>query len=156
VVLRFKQNLGSSFERLLFSEIAISNRNGTIAFHMSGGGCAGGGLGQIRLHSCPKNHLLEHPEVTFGKTMMVKTRALDDWRAEYALTNIDFLSMDVQGAESDVIVGATETLNRTRFLYTEYSNNESYEGRLPLRQLLALPCCGAMFCSGIAPSSGVD
>lgn len=138
-ILRFKQNLGSRFERVSFSEIAISDRNGTIAFHMSGSGPVPAegwdASGSIR---APKYHLLDHPNVTFGKIITVKTRTLDDWCAEHAVTNIDFLWMDVQGAEGDVIAGAMETLRRTRFLYTEYSNNELYEGQLPLRRLLAL------------------
>ena len=45
--------------------------------------------------------------------------------------------MDVQGAEGDVIAGAPKILQETRFLYTEYSNTETYEGQLSLRRLLA-------------------
>ena len=37
-ILRFKQNLGPRFERVSLSEIAISDRNGEIAFNMSGTG----------------------------------------------------------------------------------------------------------------------
>lgn len=61
---------------------------------------------------------------------------LDDWCEEYGVTQIDFIWMDVQGAEADVIAGAAGTLNKTRFIYTEYSNNELYEGQLSLRSLL--------------------
>ena len=46
--------------------------------------------------------------------------------------------MDVQGAEGDVIKGASKTLQKTRFLYTEYNNNELYEGQPFLKSLLAL------------------
>jgi len=138
-ILSFKRNLRSRLERVSLSEIAISDRNGTIAFHMSGSGpVMGEGWDQSGSIRAPKNHLLEHPWVTFGKTITVKTRTLDSWCAEHAVTKIDFLWMDVQGAEGDVITGATEILKRTRFLYTEYSNNELYEGQLPIRRLLAL------------------
>lgn len=46
--------------------------------------------------------------------------------------------MDVQGAESDVIAGGQKTLGRTRFIYTEYSDRELYEGQLSLRSILDL------------------
>jgi len=138
-ILRFKQKLGSRVDRVTLSEIAISDRNGTITFHMSGSGpVPGEGFDQSGSIRIPKNHLLDHPWVTFDKAITVKTRTLDDWCAEHAVANIDFLWMDVQGAEGDVIAGAIDSLKRTRFLYTEYSNNELYEGQLPLRRLLAL------------------
>ncbi|WP_283812796.1 FkbM family methyltransferase [Bradyrhizobium cytisi] len=46
--------------------------------------------------------------------------------------------MDVQGAESDVIAGGTHTLSNTRFIYTEYSDHELYEGQLSLQGILDL------------------
>jgi hypothetical protein len=50
---------------------------------------------------------------------------------------IDFIWMDVQGTEGDVVAGAPKILQETRFLFTEYSNTETYEGQLSLRRLLA-------------------
>ena len=44
--------------------------------------------------------------------------------------------MDVQGAEIDVIRGGRKALRNTRYLYTEYSNKELYQGQLSLKQLL--------------------
>jgi len=44
--------------------------------------------------------------------------------------------MDVQGAEIDVIRGARNALTNTRYLYTEYSDEELYEGQLSLKKLL--------------------
>lgn len=42
--------------------------------------------------------------------------------------NIDLIWMDVQGAELEVIRGATKTLERTRYLYTECQEGR-YEGQ---------------------------
>ena len=44
--------------------------------------------------------------------------------------------MDVQGAEIDVIRGGRNALKYTRYLYTEYSNKELYEGQISLKPLL--------------------
>ncbi|MGD1015492.1 MAG: hypothetical protein ABR863_03490, partial [Roseiarcus sp.] len=41
-------------------------------------------------------------------------------------------------AEADVILGAAKILRETRFLCTEYSDVELYEGQRPLKELLAL------------------
>jgi FkbM family methyltransferase len=52
-----------------------------------------------------------------------KARAmrLDDWLGERALERLDFIKIDVEGAEDRVLAGATATLARFRpFLLTEY------------------------------------
>ena len=67
----------------------------------------------------------------------MQTLTLDDWCSQNDIANVDFIWMDTQGAEGDVIAGARNILQKTRFLYTEYSNNELYEGQLSLKELLA-------------------
>jgi hypothetical protein len=104
------------------SEIAISDRTGTIDFHPNSGG-----------------HLPEgYPWVKFDKTITANTCRLGDWCSENGVTDIDFIWMDVPGAEADVIAGAANALAKTRFLYTDYSNTETYEGQPSLDKLLAL------------------
>ena len=44
--------------------------------------------------------------------------------------------MDVQGAELDVFNGGTESLAKTRHLYTEYCNKELYNGQGSLKKVL--------------------
>ena len=50
---------------------------------------------------------------------------------------IDFIWVDVQGAEDIVFSGAKNTLSRTRYVYTEYAT-DLYEGQLNRDQLLTL------------------
>jgi hypothetical protein len=52
------------------------------------------------------------------------------------ISEIDFIWMDVQGAEMEVLRGGKNTIAKTRYLYTEYSNKELYEGQANLRKLL--------------------
>ena len=42
------------------------------------------------------------------------------------------------GAEDLVFSGGKETLKRTRYVYTEYSNHNLYEKQLNLREILEL------------------
>ena len=137
-IARFKELLGSNLEKVHLSEIAVSDRTGQINFHSSGGGDRPGGWdlsGSIRR---PKNHIKEYEWIKFEKTVIVNTWRLDDWCAANGVEHVDFIWMDVQGAEGDVIAGAPNILQKTRFLYTEYSNYELYEGQLSLKPLLAL------------------
>ncbi len=139
---RFKNGVGQRSNIHLF-EMALSDRIGEITFYQSGGQRnekvakimpEGWDLsGSIRK---PKDHLLVDPLVTFDQTITVKTTTLDAWCAEHGIETIDFIWMDVQGAELDVFRGGNNMLSKTRFIYTEYSNRELYEGQATLRLLL--------------------
>jgi 2-O-methyltransferase len=135
---RFKRNLADHFDRVTLIEAAVSNQNGQIEFHASSGGDSDKGWDQSGSIRQPKYHLREYPWVKFDKIIPVKTCRLDDWCAETGIEEVDFIWMDVQGAEGDIIKGATRTLEKTRFLYTEYSDNELYVGQPSLKVLLAM------------------
>ena len=138
-VRRFKENLGSQIDKVRLFEIALSDRTGQIDFHLSSsGGDLPDGWDQSGSIRPPKNHLIEFPWCTFEKTISVSTCRLDDWCAEHEVSHVEFIWMDVQGAEGDVIVGAQNILKETKFVYTEYSNKELYEGQPTLKSLLAL------------------
>jgi FkbM family methyltransferase len=82
----------------------------------------------------PKNHLQRYP-VTFGKSIDVQMTTLDTFCGAHGFANIDFIWADIQGAEGDMIQGGTRTLNSTRYLYTEYSDDELYEGQASLKDI---------------------
>jgi FkbM family methyltransferase len=130
---RFKDKVGNRHNVSLF-EGAVSNRSGTIDFHVSD---IQGGFDQSGSIRRPKNHIKECSWVSFDSTINIPSVRLDDWSKDNHIQHVDFIWMDVQGAEGDVIAGAQETLERTRFIFTEYSNNELYEGQPSLRKLIA-------------------
>ncbi|TWB89323.1 fucosyl-beta-1,4-N-acetylglucosamine oligosaccharide 2-O-methyltransferase NoeI [Bradyrhizobium macuxiense] len=137
-IARFKNNIGLYLEKIRLFEIAISDKNGRVDFHPSNGDEEAKDWalsGSIRR---PKNHLAEYDWVRFDSPISVETRRLDDWCAEANLNKIDLIWMDVQGAEADVFAGGRQTLNNTRFIYTEYSDKELYEGQLTLQAMLKL------------------
>ncbi len=135
---RFRQKIGERPE-VSFYEYAIGNKDGEETFYMSGGQETEempegwDYSGSIRK---PKNHMLVHPWCKFEKNIIIQTKTLDTWCTEQGIDRIDFIWMDVQGAEIDVIRGGRNALRKTRFLYTEYNNKELYEGQLSLKQLL--------------------
>jgi FkbM family methyltransferase len=139
---RFKKKVGQRNNVTLY-EIALSDREGEITFHQSDGQRDERQVqqwpegwdfsGSIRK---PKEHLKEYPWVTFERSIAVKTATLDGWCREHNIDQIDFIWMDVQGAEMDVIKGGREALSKTHYLYTEYGTKELYEGQVTLKQLL--------------------
>jgi FkbM family methyltransferase len=85
----------------------------------------------------PANHLTRFP-VSFDGEVDVQLITLDRFFREQSLERVDFIWADVQGAEGDMIRGGRRALRRTRYLYTEYSDDELYEGQATLNDILAL------------------
>jgi FkbM family methyltransferase len=65
----------------------------------------------------------------------IQTLTLDFITAKEQLTHIDLLKIDVQGAEHLVLSGATETLKKTRLVYTEFSFKPLYKNSSTLFDL---------------------
>lgn len=145
-LLEFKSSITDS--RVHLFEIAIGAEDGEAKFHMSGGLPANlpekdlkrypQGWDQSGSLRRPKHHLVLDPWCTFDQTINVKVRTLDSWSHENGIDKVDFIWADMQGAEGDLIKCGQATLTRTRYLYLEYSNNETYEGEPTLATLLDL------------------
>src|SRR4029077_2666193 len=104
--------------RCQLHEVALSHRTGVATLRMSGGAREDVQQEDWDQSSSllePTGHLSVHPWVTFGRTCQVETTRLDDW-AEQVIPNrvVDFVWMDVQGAEHLVIGGGVSTFARTR------------------------------------------
>lgn len=141
-----KSNLNDP--RVRIHEIAIGAQNGKAVFHTSSGlppkasaqveANYPQGWDQSGSLRAPKTHKQKWPWCKFKKTITVAVRSLDHWAQKCEIGEIDFIWADMQGAEGDMISGGQATLARTRFLYTEYSNEEMYEGEPTLEVLLAM------------------
>jgi FkbM family methyltransferase len=99
------------------------------------------GWGQEWTHSSsikqPKNHLHRYP-VTFGEAVEVELVTLDTFYQWQGLDVIDFIWADIQGAEGEMIRGGQRALAHTRYLYTEYSDDELYENQVTLKEILEM------------------
>ena len=84
----------------------------------------------------PKIHLDAVPWMKFDTTYEVNTKRLDTWFEEVSIENIDFIWMDVQGAEHLVFEGAYGILDRVKYIHTEFDDREIYSGQKTLKELL--------------------
>jgi len=142
---RFESNVGSRANRgnVELIKSAVGKDNGFIEFYQSDGHRNENQKskfpdgwdfsGSIRK---PKLHLKKHPWVEFNDVVSVPVTTLDSWCEQNNVGNIDFMWMDVQGAEMDVFQGARRTLDKVRYIFTEYSDEELYEGQAPLQTIL--------------------
>lgn len=117
-------------------ELAVGAISGEADFYPSVGKAERDWTASGSLHR-PTGHLEAHPSIGFGNPIKIPSVRLDDWCRQKNIKRIDFIWMDVQGAELDVFAGAKEALAMTRFLYTEYSIQELYENQPSLKQILS-------------------
>lgn len=68
-----------------------------------------------------------HPHVENASIIKVKALALDDWARKNIVSHVDLLWIDVQGAEREVLTGASNLLKNTDYIFIEYGEIE-YEG----------------------------
>jgi 2-O-methyltransferase len=126
--------------RVCLYECAIGAANGTVTFHQSSGAehLANYNKGWDQSGSIrrPNSHLKVWPWVRFEKQITVPITTLDAWSQQHQIYAADFIWADVQGAESDLVEGAGRFLQSCRYLYTEYSNDEWYEGQITLPELV--------------------
>ena len=79
----------------------------------------------------PKINLNLHPEVVFSGEESVEMKRLDDFSFE----NYNFINLDVQGYEMEVLKGAEKTLENIDYLYCEVNRNEVYEGNAYIEEI---------------------
>jgi FkbM family methyltransferase len=82
----------------------------------------------------PKLHLQQFPDITFDSTEIVQIRPMDQF-AWLRSGDYNFLNMDVQGYELNVLKGSGKTLEKIDYIYTEVNRDEVYEGCARIEQL---------------------
>ncbi|MGD0338465.1 MAG: FkbM family methyltransferase [Bacteroidota bacterium] len=76
----------------------------------------------------PKEHLKYHPKTVFQKPQLVESTTLDDWKRRYNIEKVDFLWLDTQGTELEIMKNAPIVMRDVSVIYTEVSLKEMYEG----------------------------
>ena len=101
--------------------LALGPSVGTAEMFVSGGGSdASSSL------LPPKEHLQINPHVLFPERITVPTRTLDAWVQENGAPAIDFLWLDMQGAELAMLKAAPRSLASVRLIHLEVSLVELY------------------------------
>lgn len=117
---------------------ALSNKNGKAKFHVSSG-VPKGKENDVWDYGNKSSSLLVPTDVTrvhewlkFDKTIEVQTKRLDSFMSKNQIEMIDFLYMDVQGAELMVLDGAGDMINSIKAIWLEVESVELYE-KQPLK-----------------------
>lgn len=125
-------------------ELALSDKNGVSEFFISSGrpenidekDTWNYGNKSSSLLS-PEKHLEIHPFIKFNEKVFVNTQTLYDFCEKELINIIDFVHLDVQGAELMVLTGAKEKIRAIKMIWLEVENIELYKNQ-PLKKDIEL------------------
>jgi len=129
-------------QRNIFHPYAICEEDKIITFKRSRTlGCPGEGYEVGRysgsIHD-PIDQASMYPGILFDQTVQAQGRSLDSFCKEYHINHIDFIWMDTQGAEREVLSGMNETYPNIDYIYTEYYNQEMYKDQIYLDGIIEM------------------
>ena len=80
-------------------------------------------------------HATLHPDTVFVEHLTLPTRTVDSLVAEHGITGVNFLVMDLQGAEGLCLAGASRLLPSIDFVMSEVNESEIYVGNVMVGEL---------------------
>lgn len=89
----------------------------------------------------PKLHLQQYPHIVFNERQEVNMMKLDDFMTSYKSNSknknkkFNFINIDVQGYELEVLKGSTETLKSIDYIISEVNRDFVYEGCVLIEEL---------------------
>ena len=117
---QYLQDNFEKFENISIYNFALGNTNSFSKMYISDND------GQSSSFYKPKFHLEEHPEISFKKLEEIYSIKVLD---ELGIKEIDFLNIDTQGYEMNVLLGAVNLLSsNVKYIILEINKKELYEG----------------------------
>ena len=122
-----EENLKNMNANISAYQVALGNEEKNVVMYLSDNGLLSSSVLK------PKVHLELHPSVGFPTTEEVEMKRLDSFVEE--TKNFNFINMDVQGYELEVLKGGMETLKHIDYVYCEVNRDELYEGNVFIEDL---------------------
>ena len=120
-----KSVLSNGLRQVILDDRGLGSTTGKAAFTVADGGGGEGNQGMSGLGERPGGTVIE-----------IQVTTLDAFAEEGKLDRLDFLKIDVEGLEADVLAGATKTLKRFHPTIVFETGNEDREQRLAIRDSL--------------------
>lgn len=119
-----ENNLKHLNANIIAHQVALGSENKTAKMYVSSNFCSSSILK-------PKKHVTQYTNITFKEGDDVEVRVLDD----YNYTDYNFINMDVQGYELEVLKGSKKTLEHIDYVYCEVNRDELYENNAYIEEI---------------------
>jgi len=112
-------------KNIITHQVALGNDNRTVEMYISSNEMQSSSILK------PKKHLTHHPNVYFTGIEEVQMKKLDCFN----YSKFNFINMDVQGYELEVLKGGKKTLEFVNYVYCEVNRDEVYENNAFIGQI---------------------
>ena len=118
-----------------YYNLALSNKNGEAEFYVSSGKPEGVSASDWDFGNksssllSPEKHLETAPFIQFKEKIVVKTSTLKSFCMAHQIKTIDYVHMDVQGAELMVLEGAEDFISSIKVVWLEVSTVDFYKNQ---------------------------
>lgn len=119
VTFTIMKNNVSSFSQINCHNVALGSKETTMDLFVETAN-----QGQSNSLLKPKYHIDQYPHIRFDNQIKVPVKTLDSFRLD---NSYNFISIDVQGFELEVLKGANDTLKNIEYIIVEINNTELYE-----------------------------
>jgi FkbM family methyltransferase len=102
-------------------QIALSNMTGRQELNISSG-ASDASSSLLK----PNLHLIDHPDVLFSEVILVEATTLDDWAKKNNIDKVDFLWLDMQGFELNVLKTSKIIFPTVKVVHMEINTKATY------------------------------
>ncbi|MBS0628201.1 MAG: FkbM family methyltransferase [Verrucomicrobia bacterium] len=117
----------ASFPDIKIYNFALSDKVGFTDMYLSEFSHNPGVVTESSSLLVPTGHLIYASHVKFNHVIQVQTTTLDNWAKHYNVSNVDFLKLDIQGNELDVILSSPDILDSIKAILMEVEFKEAYK-----------------------------
>jgi FkbM family methyltransferase len=118
---KLRNNLHEPHERC-FCFIVGDEHDKEVVFHISNNGSQSSSILELGTHKTA------HPEVHYVEDRVKIMKRIDTHFTDGELTGLDFLNIDLQGAELKALRGMGDLLRQFKWAYLEVNKEELYKG----------------------------
>lgn len=119
------KNVGQLNADIQGYQVALGSTEGNYEMYVSSNGALSSSLLK------PKKHLEQYKDITFNEKETVEVATLDSFN----LQGYNFINMDVQGFELEVLKGGKTTLDNIDYVYCEVNRDEVYENNAYIEEI---------------------
>lgn len=120
IIERLQTNLSNNAESKWYN-FAVSDETGNVILHESNNGSQSSSILELGTHK------VAHPEVNYVRDIPVQMIRLDEF-VNGEFDGLDFLNIDIQGAELKALRGMGDLLNQFKWAYLEVNKEPLYVG----------------------------
>lgn len=119
---RLNENVQAHGVEAYVLNVCAGDENKTVMLHIANNGGQSSSVLELGTHA------VVHPEVHYVRDQEILMVRLEDFLVDEVIAGVDFLNIDVQGFELQVLQGLGRFVDQMKAIYLEINKEELYKG----------------------------